>query len=151
VFRKTREEAAAGAATVGLPEERKTLAERYTIDAQEAESRAHRAAEEERKREPGQARGVAAPRARPEVRERSRPVAQVQVRRDPATEEPIGALRPAANAFPIYGWLQQAAPAPGETNDWTRALLKTQEEKERGETPLVRAPDALRDGMTRSS
>ena len=137
----------ANALTVGLPEERKALAERYTIDADEAESRSHRAADEVRGRE-AEAQGRRPPeqRARPQIGERAPRVVRAEVRREPARdeprresakEEPVSVASATVDVFPIYGWLQQAAPPPDGTVDWTRALLETQVEKERGETPLV--------------
>jgi hypothetical protein len=131
VFRKTRAEASASALTVGLPEERKALATRYTIDAQEAASHAQRAAEDERRRD-------AESRDRREtVPEARRDAAAVAQRRDIVSPEPAGVAPAPGGAFPIYGWLQRSTPAPDDTVDWTRALLKTQEEKERGETPRI--------------
>ena len=118
MFRKTRDGASASGPKIGLPDERKALAERYTIDAKEAEARVvHRAIRRE--------------------------AAEAEDEGDRAREEATTVALETARAFPIYSWLQQAAAPPGDTVDWTRALLETQEEKERGETPLVWPPTSL--------
>ncbi|HLB17898.1 MAG TPA: hypothetical protein VK613_02075, partial [Gaiellaceae bacterium] len=91
VFRKTRwtsiDGAPAGAVKAGLPEERKALVERYMIDAEEAESRARRAADEQARREAAeeQARREAAEeQARREAEEQARRQAAAEARREAA-------------------------------------------------------------------
>ena len=72
---------------VGLPEARKALAERYTIDAEEAEARAHRAIDEQARREEVEAEAQRATEERARRREaelRARRLAEEQARRQEA-------------------------------------------------------------------
>jgi hypothetical protein len=54
----------------------------------------------------------------------------------PDNESPDPAL-PAADAFPIYGWLERSNPEPDAESDWPRSLVKTKADGRRGETPQV--------------
>jgi len=119
------------------------------IDAEEAEARVHRAAEEQARREEAEARArrVAEEHARRED-------AEVQARREMelapavAPEGELDAVAAVAHAaveppalepapvpgpdeptedLPIYAWVRRVVPAPPETADWTRALVEAKE------------------------
>jgi hypothetical protein len=134
----------------GLREERKALAERYTIDAEEAELRAGRAADSEVRREleeqaladtddeeqarreaDERARLAAEEQARREERARAEAAAEVAAHTVDVTDELAGGTDP----FPIYGWLQRSVPEPTAIPDWPRSLVKTKEEHGPGGIP----------------
>lgn len=85
---KSRNQGSPPVANAGLPEARKALAERYTIDADEAELLAERVVDAQAARErEEERRRVAEAQARREAEERARLVAVEQARRD-AEEQP---------------------------------------------------------------
>jgi hypothetical protein len=139
VFKRERR---AASAQVELPDERKALVERYMIDADEAQARTQRAADEQARREEAEARGrrVAEEHARRERahREETTPeqeldgvaaVAHAVVEVAPPEQAPAPDPDEATEDLPIYAWVRRVVPAQPQTGDWTRALVEAKESR----------------------
>jgi hypothetical protein len=133
------------------------LVERYMIDAEEAERRTQRAAEEKARREEAEARArrIAEERARrAEAAAQTARAAEERARRkklihsvepkaelDAAAAVAHAVVEPPAPApdpgeatedLPVYAWVRSAPSSPTETADWTRALVETKEARRHG-------------------
>jgi membrane protein involved in colicin uptake len=119
---------------VSLPEERKVLAERYTIDADEAQARAARAAEEQTRLESDE-------RARREAEERARLEAEAQARREAEERARREAEEAARREAEVQARAEAEEQARREAEE--RARL---EAEERGRSAEAAPPGATEDG-----
>jgi hypothetical protein len=129
VFKRGRD---TGARQVKLPDERMALVERYMIDADEAETRAHLVAEDQARREDGEG----ARRDTEAAVEHSATQTQVETAVErTATEKDASAPQPVTEGepsevtedLPVFAWLQGVESAAPTASDWTRELVRAKE------------------------